>query len=179
MDIFEFIPAILNALAWPIAVILIAIIFRKPFIGLIERITRISHNQTQIDIAPLLESNDAAEIAGSLSSEEPSSDSLVHHSIASSPRSAIIEAWLTVESAAFEALSFRGIPPDRRSRARVIPLLRQQGLIDAALESVLHDLLRTRNEAAHQLDLSISPEAARVYVEIADRVSATLRPRMG
>ena len=178
MDIFEFIPAILNALAWPMAVVLITIIFRKPFIDLIARITRISHNQTQIDIAPLVESNDAAEIAGSLSAENASAANPAHDSIASSPRSAIIEAWITVESAAFEALSFKGIPPDRRTRARIIPLLRQQGLIDPALEPVLHDLLRTRNEAAHQWNLGISPEAARLYVEIADRVATTIKPKM-
>ena len=178
MDIFEFISAILDALAWPTAVVMIAFIFRKPFISLIDRVTRISHNQTQIDIAPLVASNDAAEIAGSLSSDDPTSDNLARDSIASSPRAAIIEAWLTVETAGFDALSFVGIPPDRRSMGRMIPLLRQQGLLDAALETVLHDLLRTRNEAVHKLDLGISPEAARVYVEIADRVAATLKPRI-
>ena len=46
MDVFMFLAAILNAVAWPIAVAFIAIVFRKPLIGLIERITRISHNRT-------------------------------------------------------------------------------------------------------------------------------------
>ena len=180
MAIFEFISAIFGALAWPIAVVIIAIIFRKPLVGLIERISRISHNQTHIDIEPLVASNDAAKIAGSLSSDEDlSSDNLARNSIESSPRAAIIEAWLTVETAAFEALAFRGISPGRRFMAQMIPLLRQQGLLDAALEPVLRDLLGTRNEAAHQLHLAISPEAASVYVEIADRVAATLKPRIG
>ena len=180
MAIFEFISAIFGALAWPIAVVSIAIIFRKPLVGLIERISGISHNQTHIDIEPLVVSNDAAEIAGSLSSDEDlSSDNLARNSIESSPRAAIIEAWLTVEKAAFEALAFRGLTPGRRFMAQMIPLLQQQGLLDAALEPVLRDLLRTRNEATHQLDLAISPEAASVYVEIADRVAATLKPKIG
>ena len=143
MDVFSFIAAILTAVAWPIAMVLIAIVFRKPLIGLIGRITRISHNQTRIDIAPLVESNDAAEIAGALSLEDLSSDNLARNSIASSPRSAIIESWLAVESAASEALAFRGVVPDRRTRARIIPLLREQGLLDAALEPLLRDLLDT------------------------------------
>ena len=179
MDYFTFVAAIFAAVAWPIAVALIAIVFRKPLIELIARITTISHNQTRIDMAPLEESSAAAEIAGSLTIDDSQSDSRADSTIASAPRAAIIEGWIRVESAAWEALARKRITPERRSRSQMLHMLRDQKLLDPALLRLVRDLMMTRNRAAHESDLDISPEAARRYVDIADQVVATLNPRKG
>ena len=177
MDTLTFVSAILGSLAWPIAVAIMVIILKKPLVGLFERITSISHNQTRIDLVPLVESKATAESAGALS-DEPETDHLGRDSIAASPRAAIIEAWIEVEIAASNALQSIDSSARRRSPGQTIHQLSRSDLIDPSLESLIKEMMSLRNQAAHLPDLNISSEDARSYVETAGQVSATLRERV-
>ena len=181
MDVFSFVSDIVGSLSWPIAVALIVIFLRKPIIALLNRITRISHSQTRVDLAPLVVSRDRAESTGSLSPSNPVTDATARESIADSPRAAIIEAWIKVETAANEALQKKtGSNLDALSRIRplsrgaLIRLLREHELADERLDWLLRELMNLRNQAAHELNLDIDSEVALVYVESADRVAAEL-----
>lgn len=177
MDTLYFISDLSGAWAWPIAVVFIAIILRKPIADLINRITSISHNETRIDLIPLVESRATAESAGSLQPGDTEGDGRSHESIAASPRAAIIEAWIRVQTAAEEMIqerdpSLRSLRP--RSSGQVINFLRQSGIVDDNVATLLRELMTARNQAAHHMDLNVSVEDARSYVDVAEQVVAAL-----
>ena len=48
MGTMNFIAALIEALAWPLAIVFLLLFFRLPITELVSRITRISHNGTTI-----------------------------------------------------------------------------------------------------------------------------------
>jgi len=93
-----------------------------------------------------------------------------------SPRSAIIEAWLLVESAAIEAIrkanvsSLKSLPGPMRLRDHLV----KAGLLNIEQQKVFEQLRMLRNQAVHAADAEFSHSAVNSYVESALKLAIYL-----
>ena len=183
MDWLSFVAALVKALAWPLTVLGIFLVLRRPLLALVPLLARLKFKDLELDFGRRLAeaSAEAASLPGaraSASAAEPDDALLRLAPIA--PRAAILEAWLRLESAALRAARRQGTPePVTQLRAPVhlIEALEELGVIDARQAAVFHELRSLRNSAAHALNFEPSPDAARDYVRLAARLEQALDER--
>lgn len=197
MDLLTFTAEAIKALAWPGAVLLLAIMLRKPIVELIPLLRKLKYKELEMEF-----SKEVAELKADvvLVSEQPSvpvgrlpsgevaakqlperletkRDELVNM-VSFSPRAAIMEAWLEVESATIEVArsfwnvsstdGFKGFP-------RMGEYLHQTKVIDQKQLETFRRLQHLRNMAAHEQQLRLSEADARSYVELAVALAANIR----
>jgi hypothetical protein len=95
----------------------------------------------------------------------------------SSPRAAILEAWIRLEAAAMAAARQQDLavsPGLLRSPHQLIEFLEESGVIDARQAAVFHDLRGLRNSAAHASTFTPSPQAAEEYLRLAAALEQSL-----
>lgn len=172
MEIMNFIAALVEAMAWPLAIFILLLLFRKPITELLARITKISHNGTTIDLGTLKDL--PTETADSIEIDERAQNAILRD-----PRAAIIEAWIRLEWAARDILQGLGVPGHPGSPAQVIRNLQDRQLLQGSLYELLSELRHVRNMAAHQLEMDIDEEYAREYVELTERAIASIRANAG
>jgi hypothetical protein len=169
MDAMNFMVGILNALAWPVAAVVIVFAFRKEFRALVPLIRKLKAGPLEAEFerdVQLIseESPAAAEVDHDPRREMLEDLSRVH------PRSAILEAWLGVESAVRRAALQKiggSPPPDVSSPLRAMRQLAQSEIVDPDDIALFHDLRGLRNQAAHLQDFYPSRNAALHYVILA------------
>jgi hypothetical protein len=180
MDVSTFIVEVLKALAWPSITLSIFLALRKPLKALLPLLIRLKYKDLELDFSRRLEEAEAE--AAALPPTPPPAlvadpgERLVQLA-KSSPRAAILEAWIRVEHAAVEALRRRDVSPASRqiqSPLELIKLLESHKVIDSQLCSLFHDLRGLRNSAAHASRFEPAPELAEDYVRLALRLETTL-----
>lgn len=172
METLSFIAALVEALAWPLAIVFLLFLFRSRISELVSRITRISHNGTRIDLAPLQEL--PTQTAESIEIDERAQDAITRD-----PRAAVIEAWIRLEWAARDILQELGVVGYPKSPVQLIRTLQDRQLLQGSLYELLMELRQVRNMAAHELDMDIDAGYAREYVELTERAIASIRVNVG
>jgi hypothetical protein len=186
MGVLEFISSILSALAWPIAVILIVVILRRPLRHLLLRLETLKGPGVEATFERQVEAAKeevASAVAGSPQvekREESRQESLEVADLLQladvSPRSAILETWLRVETALSEAAANLDLPANmRRGTLLFIETLERQGIISPEVGRALRRLRNLRNVAVHTPDLNLSRESIIDYVETAEFIVRSLR----
>jgi hypothetical protein len=180
MDWLSFIAAMARALAWPLTVLGIFLVLRRPLTGLIPVVARLKYKDLELDFDRRLAeaSAEAAALPGAQRGEAlPAGDGALIGLAAVAPRAAILEAWLRLEAAALAAARRRGTAEplsSLRAPARLIEALEELGIVDARQAAVFHELRSLRNSAAHALGFEPTPDAARDYVRLAARLEQSL-----
>jgi len=174
MDLLSFISKTVESLAWPVSVVIIVVFLRKEMGNLISKITRIRHNDTEVEFKhELAAAKKEAERALPESQPKLPLPSHTEKLAELSPRGAIIEAWLKIEEALLKYASRHGIEVNKNQVFRVRDLefhSLDYGGIGKGLLEMLERLRRTRNEAVHLSDLQIEKISALEYAEMASRV---------
>jgi hypothetical protein len=189
VDVLSFIAAIVKALAWPLAAVILGLVFRRSLNQLLRTVRRLKAPGLEIerDIAELQE--DAAQLSlppsTAATTKTASGADLSWHSPAASdfreqvsavadiaPSAAIALAWTTVERKLRAVVAKKvegGESQQRRFSIAHISALRQAGVIDNAVENVLTQMRDVRNRVVHQDDsaASISSLEAKTYGEVA------------
>ena len=178
--LLEFIASLADSLAWPVAIIVLILAFRRDVRKLFEKIVSISIRGNTISFDQTLQAaKEQAKHAG-LPLETDSSRAELKSDRESSgdyPRAAIIEAWLTVLQQTADACLRLGLvssPRELRRRIDTISLLRKAGHVNEDLDAVLRHLRHLRNEAAHDMQFDISPAQATDYLVLCEEVAAYL-----
>src|SRR5579859_300435 len=181
MDCLTFIASIIKSLAWPLAVIVIVLVLRKPLGSLLPLLQRLKYKDLELDFGKRVEevSDEVArELPGETTSPLPASDSSAIARLAEvSPRSAVLEAWREVEIAAIDAARKVGGEAFRTKTLtyQAIRFLEQNESLERNVISLLRDLRGLRNEAAHAPDFALSKESAQEYASSAAAVARHLR----
>jgi hypothetical protein len=180
MDALTFSAEILKAIAWPVAVVALALLFRAELRHLLSRVTKLRHNETEVEFSELLgevirkkQEVLPTERQESLSLEEPrvsfarrAPESPYRDLILASPRDAILAAWRDLEFAALEALSGR-IPKGSETKPltpRLIgQLLFKEKILNEGQLELFNDLRSLRNQATHNVDFLVRAPAAESY----------------
>lgn len=183
MDILTFFSELIKALAWPVTTIALAILLRGPIAELIPLLKRLKYKELELEFSQeVLELKAEVEAIAKEKGEPPpfvaSTPSNLLNLVAFSARAAIMEAWLEVESAAAEvASSFWLQPPsdDFRYMPRLGEYLLQCNVIDEKQLAVFNKLRDLRNKSAHAINLELSEDDARSYVQMASDLAKHIR----
>jgi hypothetical protein len=171
MNVAEFLIELLGKLAWPICVIILVLMLRKELAGLIEKLRSLKYKDLSLEFDQKLENakKEAKRAKVTDVFEDLSKDKIEYYEelCQLSPRAAVLESWLQVETVAERILRKHGEEYHRRA---LNPLLVKMVTIIgmAEWESSLYDALRKlRNAVVHQENAQISREVAMEYAKLA------------
>jgi uncharacterized protein YutE (UPF0331/DUF86 family) len=178
LDWLTFIVELIKTLAWPLTVLAILILLRKPLIGLIPLLQRIKYKDFELEFGRQVrevraEANEELPPPQKPKAMIPQAPDPILELARVSPRAAVTEAWRQVEAAALDAAQRNNVPLQYReavSPVRVIRALEKAEVVDPAPMAIFHDLRALRNQAAHAPEFALSTEAVIEYVELARRL---------
>ena len=184
MTWLEFIASFVTALAWPVAVLVIALILREPLKGLIPMLQRMKYKDFEMEFGrKLAEAREEAGVENELTSTaEPTPEEVRILELARvSPRAAVTEAWRWVELASLEAArSLLGEKFQNKTFTyQAIRKLEQDERIDRGAVLLMRDLRGLRNDAVHSPEFAIPPEAALEYARTARQLVGYLKTVSG
>jgi len=187
MEIGNLVVKILEVVAWPITIIIILLVFKKQLSRIILRLSKLRYKDVELEFSKDLEG--AESIAKQLKLPKPAEvkrikapptvtpvyDRLLQVAEIS-PRAAVTEAWMIIETATTEAAKAQGIKTIRAITGRevILELAKKARLEGGTIE--LYDYLRRmRNNAAHSLEFEISYEDVIRYIDLALSLAHRLR----
>ncbi|MFD1956369.1 hypothetical protein ACFSL6_19840 [Paenibacillus thailandensis] len=188
MDWLTFVSEIVKTLAWPVSVLMIIILLKKPLTELIPSITKLKYKEFELDFDMELE--EAEKIAEE--ARLPKTTDMINNQVMRvnsnaverlsyikdvnlrSSRDGIIDSWLLVEEALrklAEKNEFRSInmPP-----MKILRDLSDNKVITHELFEICDRLYRIRNEAVHNRTFKVSPNKSNEYINLTFRVLASL-----
>lgn len=191
MDPLTFLASLIQSLAWPGLVLLLAIVFRAPLVRILftlnslrykefsadfgRKLSELEATVEQAQLPPPSEAADAEEPPGRRAPRElPEQIEAVAQV---SPLAAIPLAWIQVENRLNSLARRLRLPGARVGSARsTIVALHESGLISEEESTALDQLRSMRNLIVHArvLDTSISLDQALEYAELARRIDSRL-----
>jgi len=163
------------AIAWPVVVLIIALLFRRPLTGAFASATgklaagpfslewkrRITDVEDDLGLPPSISKGEIGGAAGKL-------DEIAQRS----PTAAIVEAFAQVEAALRGVLEEKGVEglDTPWSVRRLAEVAREEGLITAETHDAIEGLSVLRNLAAHGGEKDISSQRAHEFVALAQGV---------
>lgn len=91
-----------------------------------------------------------------------------------SPRAAIMEAWILVEDAAGKSGFVQGAAIPRVNTRLFVDELVRLGKLPKGSDSLLDQMIKLRNQAAHLPDFSLNQDEADRYLQLATRMSGLI-----
>jgi len=183
MDWLTFISNVISALAWPAVVVVAAYFLRDPVKSLIKLITKLKYGELELSFERKIEKleQSASGVLPPDTAPANQQKALLSPEIAalaeSSPRAAIVEAWIQVSNAAIQALKRKGVqlPPGKSLAPLVIErYIGEAGLLTKDQLALLRQLRNTRNAAVHGSDFKGDAGTALSYVSIARQLTRHL-----
>lgn len=179
MDWLTFIAQLVTALAWPLSLVVAALLFRKPLIELIPALRRLRFKEFELEFGrELLEAERRAIIIRPSPVTQQVDRTAVPERLqqiaAVSPAAAIIESWRDLEAAAADATARRGISVVGGSW-QLFEALKSQGVLNSTQAAILDNLRNLRNKAVHAPEGNLAVEQALRYAEIATMMADYLR----
>lgn len=174
----ELFVTLLIGIAWPAAVVWIAYLFKGELRSLLHRMSQLKYK----DVEAKFESGLAEAEAKVIAIERSSPSALPRPEITSklellrriadvSPRAAIMEAWVLVEDAAGKSGFVQGSTIPRVNPDLFVDELVRLGKLPNGSDSLLLQMRRLRNQAAHLPDFSLNQDEADRYLQLAARMS--------
>jgi hypothetical protein len=194
MNYLEFVAAIISALAWPVAAVVLLAILRSPLKRVLLGLTRVKYKDIEIDFGRELSKIEAQarsielkpvpvrqEAAPKDSAELLREASRLAEEL---PEPAVAVGWSAVELDLQAAAARLALAPDRAARtspARMIALLRNGGHLDDQMHEILSRMRNLRNMAVHRHQGAgpVSSDEAREFLALAGGVIerlGSLRP---
>ena len=182
MDWFTFTSNLVDSLAWPIVLVVVILILKKPITNLIDRITRIAGKDISVDFSKEL-SRLTQKVDRNLATKDLYDFIVNGEEIQKyfadayiDSRSAIINGWLMIEEALRDLakssqLDLKHYEPS----VKVLSILRNRNILPNDMYKTINEARRLRNEAIHSMDFDISPDDAQNYVSMANKISSYLR----
>lgn len=193
IDVGNWIVNVLQAVAWPGALLIIFFVLRDPLIGIIRRIVRIKYGDSEILLERVEEKAAALELSTTSSSAPDSSPTDVVFSprtnsvlpeftalrevAKTAPELAMIGGWNLLESELRMAATRAGHASKATYNAyRLLHELHAEKVLGPDVIEVLQDLRRIKNRIAHnQSMLETTTDEALRYLDVVDDVIGTLR----
>ena len=194
MDWLSFFAKIIESTAWPIAVVILLVIFRHPFSKVFLTLTNLKYKDLSIDFKRELGELELA--TKRVEIERKNKDGADHNEImpvvkirnredeieqvaSISPRAAIPLAWSMVEETLFNTVVRLAISPDyppHNSALKNMECLREYGDMDNETYEALNRMRILRNETVHGRynEKSITSMEALEYFGLAQKMVAKL-----
>lgn len=175
---------IIDSLAWPIAVLILAFAFRAELRKILNRMSRLKYKELEATF-----DNELSQVENSRKShaepeqeplpekpEEKSAYAQLLRIAEVSPRAAVTESWREVEAVVDQLATSMGIDAKSPlSGIKVIRSLIQEERVDASLLEEYTRLRKLRNQAAHAGEFDISQTEAERYAALAVEIAGFLK----
>jgi hypothetical protein len=180
MDTLSFIVEMTKALGWPIAILVVFLVFRRPLLELLTLVRKVKYKDVEVELAKK-EISEARELTAKQGEqyEVLSFMELEHFKQLAdiSPRAAITEAWSRLETAVYEAGNVAGMEarPSGISFSSVLAALKASGALDTASIRIIEKMRAIRNKAVHIQTEGLSASDAIDYVLAMKHVESALK----
>jgi hypothetical protein len=180
MDWLQFFSSIVDALAWPTAVVILVYFLRKPVTELVPLLQKMKYKDFEMEFGrKLAEAREEMALERPSESEDtisPQEERIIELARVS-PRAAVTEAWRWVELATLEAArnllgnEFK----NKTATFQAIRKLERDDRMDAGAVALMRELRGLRNDAVHSPEFALSIESALEYVETARQLVGYLK----
>jgi len=184
MNTLEFIAAVIKSLAWPVALIAILLVLRRPIAALIPFLERLKFKGLELDFRRQVQevAAEAEEALPTVPLQAAEAGPDVEQLAQVSPRAVVVESWLAVETAAAAAVR-RRLPTvssaDLKNQPRLAQALRQAEILSTKQVALFDELRHLRNAAVHAPNLTLTPSTAMQYAKTARRLVGLLQSSTG
>lgn len=176
MDALTFTVEIFKAAAWPVAALVLALLFRREIKALLGRARRGKVGPAEFEFEETVRAvaSDAKALSP-LQISAPADTRLVLTN--TEPRAAILQAWVEVEDALNHLASAKAPHANALpgSTYAAIRQLAHEGVIGPEYIALLNDLRTLRNQAVHELEFKPSAESVLGYVKLAQALISVLQ----
>jgi hypothetical protein len=175
MNSLEFIASIIDSLAWPAALFSVIFFFRGKVPELIPYINKLKYKEFELEFRESVRElgAEAKALEGERATEPPEDPNVADQLYALaeiSPRAAILEAWLGVESHAAMALRSREVATDEELRKlapmRLARLIESTTTLNDEELKIFHKLRELRNRAVHLGDPDLTAQDVAEYIDL-------------
>ncbi len=178
MDWKTFIVNIIDAIAWPFFIWLLIYTFKKELLSFLYRIKRVKYKDNEIELFEKkieeLEKNNKLNIPNELSDAMNKKYYDLINIASLSPRSAIIESFIFLESIIEKSLSSfkkENLPKINYSK---IVFLYKKSLISKEEYRTYKKLQKLRNQASHYEDFELKDMLIETYINTALKLATSL-----
>ncbi len=183
----EVIVQLVSALAWPITVIAIVLLFRREFGAAASRLRTLAYKdfraEFERDLLKLegevrqLPEKPFQSFAANIDKRSSQTDEAVLLRLAEiSPRAAIMEAWRNIEVTTKQVADVHGISVSGNiAGVRAVNELVKKGLLPGSVIPIYERMRHLRAHAAHAEDFAIEQDGAERYIEMAHAFHMNLR----
>ena len=170
---------LVKALAWPVAVIWIAYIFRAEVRQLLGRVSSFKYKDVEASFEKSLSKaeNSAKNIAKPQVSESETDLSQKEQLLRIadvSPRAAVVEAWTLIETAAMKSGLSTGTAIKRTNPKMILDHLSASGKFSPDSLELINQLRQIRNKASHLPDFAVTQSEAERYLDLAVKSAAVI-----
>lgn len=157
MGWFEFISSLVGSLAWPLAAVAIALMFRSQIAALLAKVRKLSWGDSSVELAEQLDKVEDNSRAVEPSLEAAVPDQRFQQLLAISPSAAILDAWGTVERMLYQVGTDQNLEAKILTQPlRIMDSLARNETISPTIYEMLRDLRNVRNSAAHQQEVTVA-----------------------
>lgn len=183
MNWLDFFASVIGSLAWPAVLVGLLYFLRQPIKDLLPLVGRLKYKEFELEFQRRVDEVSAdvgEELQMATPNAEPSNADLNKYAALAdtSPRAAVLEAWLSVEAAALGTARRLGwqAPSSKASNGSfAMKFLERHPALDRGIVGLLRELRSLRNQAAHAPDFALSKGAAIEYGLSASRVATYLK----
>lgn len=177
MDGLSFCAEMAKALAWPLASVVIALIFRAQFQVLLVRMKKGKLGPAEFEFEQGVLQAQRELPQDKLPASVPAADRPALDRMASEPRAVVLDAWLKVQGALNALAATHGYQQalGEQNASTIATDLVRDGFLDPWLLNLIRDLRRLRNQATHEADFAPATPAVESYVQMAEELASELR----
>lgn len=180
MDWLTFIASLFGALAWPAAVVIIALFFRAQIISLLQDVKKLRVGEWEVQLGDTVEKirEEAKEVEGDPDFEDVPVDPKLITLIESHPHLAVLEGWKRLERVILD-FTTRRLQVDRALPVQHhLQELATSGRVPGRMMKTIEDIRAVRNRAAHELDIHVSKGTAYILLDTMADIEAYLTKLM-
>ena len=177
MDWLTFFSKLIEALAWPVATIVLVVLLRDEIAKLAPFLKKFKAGPLEAEfereVKELKEIKEATPVqvkTTEIRAADTASKNFLVQLSELHPRSAILESWVRVEAAARAVLAATSVSvskPGYLQAARLAEPLAQKEVLNQGQVTLFHELRHLRNQVAHAQGFEPTQESASSYIDLA------------
>jgi hypothetical protein len=176
MDWLTFISQMTQALAWPVSLAVVLLLYRDSLLKLATRLINVKMGDFEATFSS--EARQVEEIIAEAKKGLPAPPVVENTELfelaRTSPSGAILEAWLRIERKLIELASSVGQDASRMPTLRLISLLAEKQVINGYVADSLRGLTAMRNLAVHAVETEVTTAKAVEFVALAGTIEILL-----
>lgn len=176
MDWLTFVSQMTQALAWPVSLAVVLLLYRKSLLQLVSRLIGVKMGDFEATFSS--ETRQVEEIVAEAKRSLPPAPAIDNSELLelakTSPNGAILEAWLRIERRLIELAASVGQEATRMPTLRLISLLAEKQVINGYVADSLRGLTAMRNLAVHAGDAEVSTARAVDFIVLAGTIEILL-----